>query len=63
MQHAPSLAACHCKPYLVLFTPNPFLLEAYIEGAIQQRLVVCAAVNDQRQADRGWDATAGCVQG
>ena len=50
-------------PYLILFASNPFLLQAYVERAIQQLLIVRATVDDQRQADGGWNAAAGCVQG
>ena len=49
-------------PYSVLFTSDPLLLEAHIEGAVQELLIVGATVQHDWQADLGWDACTGCVQ-
>ena len=51
------------RPCLILLAPDTLLLKAYIEGAVQQLLVVCAAVKHQRKAHRRGNAATGGVQG
>jgi len=51
-----------CRSYLVLQASDSLLLEANIEGAVQQLLIVSATVQHHGQADRGGYAATGCVQ-